>query len=225
MIYDAEKVPTVRRQQVSYVCGLDLAQQEDASALAVVRCEKGSNGSIRLGLAHLDRWWSSYPETHRHVLQTLSRAELAGRCLLALDSTGVGLSFYETLKLDPQARAAIGDDRIVPVTITSGRQISRSGQFLRVGKVRLISELHAALARGTLRIAQRLPLRDELFREMAGFEAQVRATGSLAMGNNPKLAKHDDLVLAVAMAVVASRASFGELDDAYKSAANQVQFR
>jgi hypothetical protein len=212
VIYDAAKIPSVQRQQVTYVAGLDLAMQRDSSALSVLRCQKAPDGSIRLSLVHLDRWWASYPETHRHVVQTLSRPPLPGRCLLAVDSTGVGLSWVETFKLDPQVRQLVGDDRLVPMTITSGRAVTRSGQFLRVGKYTLISELRTALAHKTLTIAKNLPLLPELLAELDGFEAHLRTNGSVAMGNNAKLVAHDDLVLSVALGVVAARVVFGEVE-------------
>jgi hypothetical protein len=211
MIYDAAKVPTVKRQEVAYVAGLDLAMERDASALACLRCQKASDGSLRLSLVHLDRWWASYPDTHRHVVRTLSREPLSGRTILAADSTGVGLSWWETFRLDPRVREVVGGDRLMPVTITSGKGVSRSDWFLRVGKHRLIAELRVALARRYLRVSKGLPLLPDLMAELDGFEAHVRASGSLAMGNNPRLAPHDDLVLATAIAVVAARASFGEI--------------
>lgn len=212
MIYDAAKIPSVQRQQVTYVASLDLAMERDSSALSVLRCQKAPEGSIRLSLVHLDRWWASYPETHRHVVQTLSRPPLPGRCLLAVDSTGVGLSWVETFKLDPQVRQLVGNDRLVPMTITSGRAVTRSGQFLRVGKYTLISELRTALAHKTLTIAKNLPLLPELLAELDGFEAHLRTNGSVAMGSNAKLVAHDDLVLSVALGVVAARVVFGEVE-------------
>jgi hypothetical protein len=160
---------------------------------------------------HLDRWWASYPDTHRHVVGTLSREPLAARCILAADATGVGLSWWETFRLDPRVREVVGDDRLLPITITSGKGVSRSGRFLRVGNHRLIAELRAALARRVLRVSKGLPLLPDFMAELDGFEAHVRSTGSLAMGNNPRLAPHDDLVLATALAVVAAKASFGEI--------------
>jgi hypothetical protein len=198
---------------VSYVLGLDLAMEKDASALAGTLVQRGSDGSLELGLVYLARWWAPYTQTHHHVADTLSRAPLPGRYILAVDVTGPGLAWFENFKLDPRVRASVGRDRLLPVTITSGRNVSWSGPYLRVGKYRLISELRTALG-DTLSISKGLPLLPELLAELDGFEAQVRTTGSLALGNNAKLVAHDDMVVAVALSVVAARVAFGAIESA-----------
>jgi hypothetical protein len=81
-----------------------------------------------------------------------------------------------------------------------------------VDKYTLISELRTALAHKTLTIAKNLPLLPELLAELDGFEAHLRTNGSVAMGNNAKLVAHDDLVLSVALGVVAARVVFGEVE-------------
>lgn len=210
IFYDVDRVPQAERQEVAFVGGLDLARQVDASALSCLACRRGPDGRLRFGLVYLDRWWSSYPNTHARVLETISREPLAGRLVLAVDSTGPGLSWYEGFEADPRVRALMGGGRLVPVSITSGRAVTRSGPYLRVGKHRLITELHAALG-DALTVSKGLPLLGELARELDGFEGRVRATGYLAFGNNAKVAAHDDLVVSVALALVAARVAFGEI--------------
>ena len=90
----------------------------------------------------------------------------------------------------------------VAVSITGGRRMSIRAGGVTVPKPVLVQALQAAFTDGRLKVAKGLPLADALLDELAGFEEKITARGhdiyAAASG------EHDDLVLAVALAVWAA---------------------
>ncbi len=190
-------------KKIRFFCGLDVAAMHDASALAI--CTP-SEDARSLSLVYLDRWWLDYPSSKRRLSETFSAPPLKERCLLVVDSTGPGLGPYQELLLDSVMQEVVGEDRMWPLTITSGAKVRQEDGHLYAGKRSLIASLHTAMRRGEFVIPDTLPLYSELMTEFAGFEATYRkGSGSIRMGNNSRVAKYDDLITACGLAIMAAR--------------------
>lgn len=55
--------PKLHRER--YYCGLDVAQQHDYTALAILERVHEANNEVRL--VHLDRWQRHYPDTQARL--------------------------------------------------------------------------------------------------------------------------------------------------------------
>jgi hypothetical protein len=183
-----------------YYCGLDVAQQHDFTALAIL---ERVNGEVRL--VHLDRWMLHYPDTLARlgVIFSDPQAALARKSRLVVDATGPGLSFYEDMRRDPILRRTVYDQRIVPMVIRPNTEAPhKSGRFWHIPKHYLITRLQSALRRHQIKVPVGLPLMDVLERELEGYELKVKDTGYVTYSNNPRDGgpEHDDTILALAMA-------------------------
>ena len=85
------------------------------------------------------------------------------------------------------------------VVITGGRDTTRHGAGWSVPKGELVSKLQALLHAGELRIAASLPDAATLMRELQDFRVRFTDAGNATF--NAREGAHDDLVLAVALAV------------------------
>src|SRR5688500_12551535 len=112
-----------RLEGVRYVAGLDVAQQHDWTALAVLELLPASLEQGReIRLVALARWQMLYPDTLEELGVIFSDETFARRTILATDATGPGLSLYEDMARDDALLTCIGKDRITPVVITPGQQ-------------------------------------------------------------------------------------------------------
>ena len=68
-----------------------------------------------------------------------------------------------------------------------------------MGKLCLVSRLQALLHAGELKVAAALPLADVLVQELRDFQVRFSDTGHASFG--ARSGRHDDLVLALAIAV------------------------
>jgi phage FluMu gp28-like protein len=167
------------------IAGLDLARRRDHSALVLLDVEPDRltvTAALRLPQAPLRQQFA------------LIVPQLAGLDLLVFDQSGLGDAAAELL---PRTPPHIG------VCLVAGdRPLSRSasGDRLVVGKSWLIQRLGAAMRSGVLTVAERAPGRDQLRRELAQFVFKPRARGRLRL---EAARGHDDLVIAVALAVLA----------------------
>jgi hypothetical protein len=184
--------------RTDYIIGLDLGQQQDYSAVAVVeRTLRESNGRTRghYVLGHLHRWplGTGYAQILEEVT-ALARKEPLVNPTLAVDSTGVGKAVVEMF--DVNALPA----RLVPVLITGGHQVTRGEKGgWHVPKKELVSALQSTLQGGRLEIAK-LPLRDLLVKEMHAFKAKITVAGNETF-EAWRERDHDDTVLAAAITV------------------------
>ena len=85
------------------------------------------------------------------------------------------------------------------VFITAGTAETRDGAICGVPKLTLVSRLQALLHQGRLKIQRELAEAETLVRELQDFRVEYTATGHLTF--NARSGKHDDLVLALAIAV------------------------
>lgn len=85
------------------------------------------------------------------------------------------------------------------ITITGGREILTTDVGWPVPKGELVSLLQAKLHAGDLKVAKALPDAAELLRELQDFRVRFTEAGNATF--NAREGAHDDLVLAVALAV------------------------
>jgi hypothetical protein len=186
------------------IFGLDLGQTQDYSALACVEQVRGADGDPRKGyrVRHLHRWPLRTPYTVPEVgangiVEDLD--ELIDRTdrpvILVLDATGCGRPVVDIFR-----RYRLGVQRLAPVLITGGHTAASSGGILHAPKVDLVGAVAACLEERRLMIAPSLRLAPVLTKELMTFKAKVTVAGNdsfEAWRERP----HDDLVLAVALAV------------------------
>jgi hypothetical protein len=110
---------------------------------------------------------------------------------LAIDFTGVGRPIFDLFRYSGISP--------VGVLITGGTAETRDGVIIGVPKINLVSRLTALLHEGRLKIHRQIPDAPALVRELQDFRVEYTAAGHLTF--NARVGKHDDLVLALAIAV------------------------
>jgi hypothetical protein len=193
---------TRRNSTVKYVLGADLGQSSDPTALCVLEhthafreWERGGADQFEdtFDVRHLQRLplGLSYPAVVQETAMLLARPPLVGNCELIVDETGVGrpvCDLFDTAGMSP-----------VRVTITSGIDQSYVNGSWHVPKQVLISTLDAKLHVGELRFAQELTEASAMAEELKDFRRKVSTAGRYQF--EARVGKHDDLVLAVAIAL------------------------
>jgi hypothetical protein len=185
--------------------GVDFGLARDYTAIAVIeRAElvgefdyevRAKRKEVELRLRYLERieLGTPYPEVVERVVQVTRNGQLAGRCHLAVDGTGVGRPVVDLLR-GARPRAIL-----MPVTITSGQTETTGGEFYGVPKRDLIVGLQVLLQRGGLQIAAGLQFGRKLVEEMMAMEVRVSPAGNEQYAAWRE-GTHDDLVFAVALA-------------------------
>jgi hypothetical protein len=142
-------------------------------------------------VGHLERLplGTPYPSIVAHVGRLLTK--LQGRPELVIDFTGVGRPVFDMFVYSG----------IWPtgVLITGGTAETRDGMTCSVPKLTLVSRLQALLHEGRLKILRELEEAETLVRELQDFRVEFTGAGHLTF--NARSGKHDDLVLALAIAV------------------------
>ena len=197
------------KRQSTFALGLDLGQQIDPTAIAIVERiveakrprEIGSDLLERAAPPRYECRWlmrmplqTSYPDVVSFVGNRLSLPPLRQNCRLVIDATGVGRPIVDLF-----ARAGL---RPIGVTITAGDSEHRDpdgSQNYRVAKIVLVSRLQALLHSGALAIARSLPEQPALVSELQNFRASISDLGNASFG--ARQGAHDDLVLALAIAL------------------------
>jgi hypothetical protein len=153
---------------------------------------------------------TSYPAIAHHVRRLYSG--LPSSTEVILDATGLGGPVFEIF-------VGIGISPI-GVMITAGTAQTEDGKFLHVPKMLLISRLQALLHEGRLKIQKSLPEAAVLMGELLDYRIQYTAAGHLTF--NAREGRHDDLVLALAIACYRAAGDgvrYGALMDFYRRAA------
>jgi hypothetical protein len=148
-----------------------------------------SDGAIfRCG--HLERipLGTSYVGIVQHVARLVAR--LPQGTQLAIDFTGVGRPVADMF-------AAAGLSATL-VLITGGTSDTYDRGVIGVPKLSLVSRVQALLHEGRLKIHKDLAEAAELVRELQDFRVEFTAAGSITF--NARSGRHDDLVLALAIA-------------------------
>lgn len=136
----------------------------------------------------------AYPLQAQRVNRILARQQIAEHDpRVVVDYTGVGRAVFEIFQ---QARVP----RMLPVTITFNGQEGPNGRGgHNVPKLALISRLQALMHIGCLEMPDSLPFAKVFRRELLNFRVSYSAVGNATFG--AREGAHDDLVLAVALAV------------------------
>src|SRR5215831_19218454 len=142
-------------------------------------------------VGHLERvpLGTPYPGIVARVGRLLGR--LPAGTELVIDLTGVGRPIFDMF-----IYAGISP---LGVSITAGAAETRDGAVCSVPKLTLVSRLQALLHEGRLKIQKQLPEAETLVRELQDFRVEFTAAGHLTF--NARSGKHDDLVLALAIAI------------------------
>ena len=130
-----------------------------------------------------------YPGIVAHVGRLLTK--LPGHPELVIDFTGVGRPIFDMFVYSGISPTG--------VLITGGTAETRDGPSCAVPKLTLVSRLRALLHEGRLKILRELDEAETLVRELQDFRVDYTAAGHLTF--NARSGKHDDLVLALAIAV------------------------
>ena len=185
--------------------GVDFGQARDYTAIAVLeRAElrgkydyavRAYEKTVALRLRYLERipLGTSYTEVVERVAEVTRNKQLARRCHLAVDGTGVGRPVVD------QLRKAKPEAILMPVTITAGQTETMDQGFYRVPKRDLIIGLQLVLQRGALQIAAKLPFARKLVEELEAVEVRISPAGNEQYAAWRE-GTHDDLVFAVALA-------------------------
>lgn len=186
-----------------FVLAADLGQSSDPTAVAVLQHRVVKHlrydGALKpvsehFDVRHLERLplGLSYIEQRARVAQLLARPPLNEGCGFVIDNTGVGRAvgdLFDDAGMKPEK-----------VTITSGNEQTCLGNRLwHVPKGILISTLDARLHTGELRFAAELQDAPALAEELKDFRRHVSAAGRYSY--EARVGRHDDLVLAVALAL------------------------
>ena len=183
-----------KEELILFYLGLDLGQRHDPTAIAVI--ERVDMARPLLRLRHLERvaLGTSYPDVVARVREITNGSALrAGRCVLAVDGTGVGAPVVDMLRA-----ARLGCD-ITSVTITSGEHQRQNGTSWSVPKRDLLAVVQVLLERNELKLARGLRELGALVRELTDVRSMARANGRVRLGADG-CGEHDDLVIALALA-------------------------
>lgn len=193
-----------------FFLGLDLGQQSDFTALAVLQKTDG-----QFVLRQIERTRGQpYPKIADEIGKLMRKPELRG-AVLAVDETGVGRPVVELLRrvlprgfaLDyATALASYGvadvavRTNLVPVTITGGHADSSDGKNgFHVPKKNLIASAMVLFQERRLVMDPAMPHVAELVKELQEFQVKITMAGNETFGAWRE-SKHDDLVFALALA-------------------------
>ncbi|MDQ8051072.1 hypothetical protein [Luteibacter sp.] len=203
-------------EQRKVAVGVDLGQSKDPTSLAVVERirqvvpdylveqlqQRGQRGREQLAemkselaperfnlrLLEQAPLGEPYPVQAQRVNRILARESIAvHEPRVFVDYTGVGRAVFDIFRAERVPR-------IVPITITF-----QGGSGNSVPKLDLVSRLQALMHTGALHMPDTLPLAKIFRRELLDFRVSYTPVGNATFG--AREGAHDDLILAVALAV------------------------
>lgn len=194
-------------QRRKFAVGVDVGQAHDPTAICVacridttalnpMLADANPRKGPRYEVLHLERLrlGMPYPQQVDAIEDMLCRAPLNRMSPgLLVDYTGVGRPVFDMFAERRALQRARG------VVITGGRETSRNRAGWSVPKAELVSKLQALLHSGQLKIAASLPDAAVLARELQDFRVRFTEAGNATF--NAREGAHDDLVLALALAV------------------------
>jgi hypothetical protein len=207
IIMERKQPPPALPPRKFFVAGLDLGKLSDFSALALLEWEVPhhipSTWKADYSCSMLHRWQLGTPYTDvvKDVVKLVqSPALAAARPVLAIDATGCGEPVVEAVV---QQLAAAGTSRHVwaAVTITGGNAATWRGPGRwNVAKKQLVSHLQVVMGGRRLHVSPDLDFARLLLRELETFSVKITDAGNESF-EAWRERDHDDLVLAVALAV------------------------
>ena len=181
-----------------FVCGLDLGQVNDYTALAIV--EVMPTGILHLRHIQRFRLGVKYTTITAQVERILGK--LPGSWVLVIDGTGVGRGILDMFNER--------DVSFVPVSITGGNEAKYIDREWKLPKRDLVTALTVSLQNKKLMIARGLQEKNALVNEMLNFKIKISTTGHDSY-NAWRSDDHDDLVLALSLAVWYANKTAGSL--------------
>jgi hypothetical protein len=178
-----------------FVCGVDLGQARDYTAVAIVeRREAARVWAVR----HLERYalGTPYPEIVEGIRSLMNRSPLRGDSQLVVDATGVGRPVFDLFRRGGMGRRVVGitihgGDAVIPDKAISG---------YRVPKRDIVSTLQLLLQQRRIKIAPGLRDADILLKELQNYKIHISESGHDSYGTW-RSGDHDDLVFAVGLAI------------------------
>jgi hypothetical protein len=180
---------------VSFLVGLDLGQAQDFSALVVVDQQPVPLAQCTYAVRHLSRWPldTSYPRIVQDLKVLLARPPLVGRHALVADHTGCGRAVVDQLR---QAGLAL-----TAVSLHGGDTVSHVGGNFRTPKRDLVGVVQVLLQQRRLLFAESLALTSVLTQELLNFKVRIDPATAHDSYSAWRERDHDDLVLALALAL------------------------
>lgn len=225
------KVPRPLDPAPQSLIGLDLGQARDYTAVSVIeraykptgeRTPDGEREKVKLEyrVRHLERpkLGTPYTDVVARVLELIHRLAERGvkRPALVVDATGCGRPVMDLLFRELRAGLEGTDIRVRPcgVTISGGDSVSKGADGgWRVPKRDLVNAALVLLQNEQLKIADALPLKDTLVKELLNFRVKINISTAHDSYEHWREGDHDDLVLSVAMACWAGERFLGKLRD------------
>jgi hypothetical protein len=203
-----------------FFCGLDLAQASDYTASVLIErienesmlipSEKGYrlNGYEETPVApelphyHVRGLYryprgTLYPAIVKNMNDRMRKPPLFDDSVLVLDGTGVGAAVVDMFRVHPDRPCPI-----VPVLITAGAGVRFEAPYWHVAKINLVAAIQRVLQEERLKIAD-VPERVTLLAELQNFQVKITASANATYGAGEgwREGAHDDLVLALALAL------------------------
>ncbi|MGI9069133.1 MAG: hypothetical protein ACR2HX_22365 [Pyrinomonadaceae bacterium] len=195
-----------------YIVGLDLGKSQDYTAIALLETRVVAPDFIAGPEAVYHCKWlqrfklgTSYPHIVASVREMCRREPLLTFTpRLGIDQTGVGAAVADMFK-----QAEINAD-LQPILIHGGDRATNEDGVWRVPKRELVGVTQVALQTGRLKIPPILPEAGVLKRELQNFQVSISDAGHDSY--EARVGKHDDLVLALAMALWLAARPEGRLE-------------
>jgi hypothetical protein len=176
---------------VNRVTGVDLGQVTDPSAICILDQVEQRYHVRRLERPKLG---TSYPDVVKRVAQIMGHSEMADSELV-VDATGVGRPVVDAM--------VVAGLSPIPVLITGGNAVTVTDGWWHVPKRELVSCAQMVLQQGRLRLPESSPLTQPLVTELRAFRVKLSAAGHDSY--NAREGEHDDLVLALCLALWRAR--------------------
>jgi len=186
--------------------GVDFGKEQDPSAIVVVEFAMEPRGTVDaatraplfdcgLVVRHMESppLGTEFLEVGARALELARHPRLRGNCTIVADANGPGGPVVEYMRRPPLTAP------LIPLKTTTGHAARQVDGNYNVSKSVLMDCLEYALRMGKVRIAE-LPLTETLLRELTLLEREERGSGNVVF-RTPSARMHDDLAMAMAMAV------------------------
>lgn len=196
-----------------YFIGLDLGKANDYSAVCIAQRHDFNDRKSVIEINNVDRFplGTPYVKVAQHMSDLVKKLpdamieesyvpagkeipvkSVRSNYILVVDATGVGNAVVELLRAQKL--------RMAEIVITGGAGQPHGDGQTHLAKVHLVSALRVAFESGRLKVSDQMPHWAEIMKELMDFKETIGGTGVPTYGNESS-GGHDDLVLAMALAV------------------------